>query len=185
MTDEFFGERRRALEESFFTRRDQQLLEQMRHSMRLEETARSLGMDDVQLLQKLEGLGVDPASFAALSLVPLVEVAWADGTLDQRERQAVLEAAGQAGITAGTPAHQALSGWLESRPGSALRHAWTQYIQSLTSGMDSDERQRLKHQILERAQGVAEAAGGLLGLGNRISAAEREKLTELEAAFGG
>jgi hypothetical protein len=41
----------------------------------------------------------------------------------------------------------------------------------------------LKQDLLGRARGVAEAAGGFLGLGKRISSAEQAVLTELEQAF--
>jgi hypothetical protein len=44
-------------------------------------------------------------------------------------------------------------------------------------------KQALKQDLLGRARVVAEAAGGFLGLGTRISSAEQAVLTELEQAF--
>jgi hypothetical protein len=49
--------------------------------------------------------------------------------------------------------------------------------------MDPNSFDKLKIQIMQRTRAVAEAAGGLLGLGSKISPAEKEQLTRLEAAF--
>jgi hypothetical protein len=42
---------------------------------------------------------------------------------------------------------------------------------------------QLKSSVISRAQSVAEAAGGFLGLGNKISDVERSVLSKLESAF--
>jgi hypothetical protein len=49
--------------------------------------------------------------------------------------------------------------------------------------MDAADRNRLKSELLGRARRVAEAAGGFLGLGSKVSRAEEAILTELAAAF--
>ena len=93
-----------------------------------------------------------------------------------------MRAAGEAGATDGTAAHDLLRSWLDKRPGVELLEAWKGYVHALVESMDSAERQSLRDGILGRARGVAEAAGGFLGL-NKISDVEQKKLEELEAAF--
>ena len=45
-------------------------------------------------------------------------------------------------------------------------------------------RGALKEDLLGRARAVAEAAGGLLGFGNKVSKSEQAVLDDLEEAFG-
>jgi hypothetical protein len=49
--------------------------------------------------------------------------------------------------------------------------------------LGESERESLKNQILGRARSVAEATGGFLGLGSRISNEEEIILAELAKAF--
>ena len=54
---------------------------------------------------------------------------------------------------------------------------------ALSAHLDQSSRGALKNELLGRARTVAEAAGGFLGLGNKISAEEARVLDELAAAF--
>ena len=56
------------------------------------------GLTDPDLLNLLLELGIDSETLAALTLVPLVEMAWADGSISAHERVAVLEAATLIGV---------------------------------------------------------------------------------------
>jgi hypothetical protein len=49
--------------------------------------------------------------------------------------------------------------------------------------LDPQARQRLRDEVMGRARAVAEAAGGFLGLGRKVSAAEEAVLRELAQAF--
>jgi hypothetical protein len=140
------------------------------------------GIRDDHVLQKLVDLEVGPETVAAIALVPLVEVAWADGTLDAKERQAVLAAADAQGIVSGTVESALLASWLSQRPEPKLIEAWQHYVRGLCGMMAEAERQGLKRDILERARTVATASGGFLGIG-KISDAEQEMLGKLEATF--
>ena len=55
---------------------------------------------------------------------------------------------------------------------------------ALAPSLSESARNALKNDLLGRAQAVAQAAGGLLGLGNKISTSERAVLDELGEAFG-
>src|SRR4030095_8542232 len=99
---------------------------------------------------------------AALIIVPLVEVAWADGTLDAKERRAVIE---RSGIQPGSSDAALLEPWLARRPDPKLFTAWTQMVKGMTAQLDAAGRERLKAGLLERARAVASASGGILGVG--------------------
>jgi hypothetical protein len=177
----------RELENSFFLKQDLDLIERLKTLRRLEETrdalAEASGIRDQAVLQKLVELGVRPESVAPLALVPIVEVAWADGRVDEKERQAVLDAADARGIRAGDLQHGLLQSWLLHRPSAALFEAWQHYVAGLCAQLDEAQRTTLRAELLDRARGVAEASGGFLGLGSKVSPRERAVLERLEAAF--
>jgi hypothetical protein len=175
-----------ALTDQFFRSHDEVLLDRMRKTRRSTEMkavlAEVAGIRDDHVLQKLVDLEVGPETVAAIALVPLVEMAWADGTLDAKERQAVLAAADAQGIVSGSVESALLASWLSQRPEPKLIEAWQHYVRGLCGMMDEAERQGLKRDILERARTVATASGGFLGIG-KISDAEQEMLEKLEATF--
>lgn len=183
---EFLGDRKKALEDSFFAKQNQRLLEKMREEQRKKEAREALqqatGLSDAEVLGRLVDLGIGADTWAALSLVPLVEVAWADGVLDPKERRAVLSGAEAHGVIPGSASHELLQSWLERRPGPELLQAWGEYMVGVSGALSESERRALKEQILGLARGVAESAGGLLGL-KRISVEEERVLAELEKVF--
>jgi hypothetical protein len=188
MSEEFLGDRRKALEEEFFAKHNQQLLRQLRETTaakaKHEALAAASGITDAAVLAQLAVVGLSSETVAALSLVPLVEVAWADGSLDDKERGALLAAAEHAGLSKDSASYQLLEEWSRQRPSPRLLAAWKAYVTALARMLDVQATQALKQDLLGRAREVAEAAGGFLGLGKRISSAEQAVLTELEQAFG-
>ena len=103
MAKDFLDERRKALEDSFFAKQNEKLLESLRRSRaddeKRAELSRVSGILDEKVLDELVRLQIGPETLAALSLVPLVTVAWADGLMEARERKAVLEGAVYEAIT--------------------------------------------------------------------------------------
>lgn len=187
MADEILGDRRRALEEEFFKRENAKLRAEL-DAKKAREAGKgalreSSGIQDEAVLDALVAADIDLQTLAALSLVPLVEVAWADGKIEAKERAAILRAAEGVGIAAGTAAHELLEFWLAEPPPDALLFAWENYVRALVEGMDPARRTALKNDVLGRARGVADAAGGFLGLTSRISDDEQDMLDRLEQAF--
>ena len=187
MSEDLLGDRRKALEEAFFAKHNAQLRQRLQEAETArvqKDTLRTVsGITDEAVLDQLIALGIHSETVAALALIPLIEVAWADGTIEAKERQAILSAAQAAGLSEGSASYQLLEGWLTNRPASTLLAAWKDYVAALTATLDAAAKMTLKQDLLGRARAVAEAAGGFLGLGEKISNAERAKLTELERAF--
>jgi len=187
MSDGILGERRRTLEAEFFAKRDAERIRALREKLaekaELEALATAIGIQDPEVLQHLRALELKPEIVAAIGIVPMIEVAWADGELDAKERKAVLAAAAAHGVPEGHPAHGVLDLWLESRPGPELRNAWKHYVEAVCEGMSAEARATLKGEILGHATAVAEATGGFLGLGSKVSKSERAVLDDLAAAF--
>jgi hypothetical protein len=187
VAENVLGDRRKALEEQFFTKQNERLRQQLRESQQKqasrEALARVAGDAHPEVLDKLVELGIGPETWAALEIVPLIEVAWADAQLDEKERSAVLAAAETNGITPGSPGHELLEDWLTHRPDARLLGAWGEYIVGLCADLDPAQKHALRDEILGRARSVAEAAGGFLGLGNKISREEEVVLQQLAKPF--
>ena len=182
-----FGNRRRELEEKFFQDRDKELLQAMREKTAATQRKKALaevsGITDEELLDQLDQLDIGTETIAALSLFPLVAVAWADGSIDLKERQAVIAAAEQKGMEKDGPGHELLNGWLQQKPDAGLMTAWKDYVAALSQTLSEPAKGALKNEVLGRARAVAAAAGGLLGFGNKVSNSEQAMLDELEQAL--
>lgn len=173
--------------DAFFFEHDQQLLkafhERMERLDRRAQLSQVCGIHDEAVLDRLVELEITPEELAAMAVVPLVYVAWADRQVQEAERKAILAAAQAAGIEPREGRYPLLEHWLKKRPGAGLFEAWKHYIQGLCGRLKPEEVEQLKSDVMARALNVAEAAGGFLGLGNKVSAAELAALDELERAF--
>jgi hypothetical protein len=179
----------KALEDAFFAKENARLLEQLRARQKEAERRKALRdvvqIDDEALVDHLLQLGLGPETVLAVALVPLAMVAWADGAIQPKERQAILDAAAEKGIAPGSLARQLLESWLDRKPSPELVEAWMRYTQTIWPKLTPQEREEVRQVGLGRARGVAEAAGGFLGLTSKISAAEQAVLDELGAVLAG
>lgn len=188
MSNEPLDDRRRALEEAFFAKQDallrKRLAEPAEMRAKKEAFAAVSGISDDAVLEALVKLDISADTLAAIALVPLVAVAWADGSIDAKERAAVLRGASESGLAPGAAGYGMLETWLQAPPPAGLVDSWKAYIGTITEGLDHAGRRALQAPIMDRARAVALAAGGFLGIGIRISDAEEKVLADLGRAFG-
>jgi hypothetical protein len=180
------SDRRKALEDRFFQDQESKNIAKLRGELTAKKSREELesasGIDDGPLLEALVKLDVGASDLSALALIPLVRVAWVDGTMKDGERDAILQAAANQGISNKSHSHHLLEAWLESPPKAELFEAWESYVQALLSEMDEAHGTTLKESILGLAHDVASAAGGILGIGT-VSKSENEVLAAISAAF--
>lgn len=167
--------RRKAQEEDYFRKQNDEAKRKLAAKQALQE----FGINDQDLMKKLLEAGFSADSARALFLVPLIEVAWADGQVQEDERRAVLELMKQREIEEGSEAYRCASDWLETKPTDQKFRVASELLKPVVdelkkSGQDTSEW------ILEAAQKVANATGGLFGFGwNMISKEEKEILVKL------
>ena len=187
MSDEFLGDRKKALEESFFAKENERLLERMRDEKAKlaakDALAEASRIQDDAVLDRLVELEIGPDTWTALSLIPLVEVAWADGRMDPREREAILRGATETGIPEGSWSYRLLRIWTVDPPAPELFEVWEEFIGSLAAKLGTEERAEFRRKLVGRSREVAEAAAGLLGTGPRVSESEARVLRRLDEAF--
>jgi len=181
-----FKQRGKALEDQFFQKETDKLLKKLKATFEQEVTAEGLkaatGITNPELLERLIGLQVRGETMAAFWLTPLIEVAWADGKIDLRERALILDAARQTGIDKSSPAHDLLEESLHKHPTEERRKVWRAYAKDLASRLDANERRITREDLLKRTRAVAEVSGGILGMG-KVSANEQKVLDAIAECF--
>jgi hypothetical protein len=174
------------LEDEFFFRVDEKLRADIRESLERERSREALslatGLSDPELLDALLDCGLDVSTLAAFALVPAVFVAWADYSVTEPEKEAVMKAAEQRGIAADSLAGQLLTSWLNNPPKKSLWDTWHRYAVSVKDSLSPTATEMLSKNILEIARTVAETSGGILGFG-KTSDNEQTVLDEIKAAL--
>lgn len=189
MTTDSFERRRQALEEEFFRKREQAVLTRLREEMEAEQPRvamkRLTGIADEAAVDTLVAMKLNHETVAAFGLHPLVQVAWADGRIDEKERAALLEAAESLGLARGGAAFAAFEAFLAEPPRPEAHDAWLAWAAAMREKVEAPTWRRLGADMVGRARAVAEASGGLLGLGRRVSEREETVLAALARAFEG
>jgi hypothetical protein len=186
MPDNLFKSREQAFEAVYFAKLDAELIKKIHDKSEAADArtdlANASGISSEALLDSILELGVTTSNLEAMGLVPLIWVAWANGTLTQDECTAALKVAEAEGIGQDTPSHLLLETWLAHMPDATLFDTWREYIASLLGELDAPAREQIRKDVLERAEKIARASGGMLGVGS-ISKKERKVLGEIEAAM--
>jgi hypothetical protein len=179
--DNPLGDRGRAFEEDYFRKRDRELIEKMRKASAAESARREMGsktgLQDPAILQELQALGFTPETVALLPLVPLVQVAWAEGGVSDAERKLIVQLARTRGIEEGSAADRELATWLSSRPAPEVFSHASRLIRAMLDAPGA-EQTLSADDLVKYAESIAAASGGILGL-NRISAEERGLLNTI------
>lgn len=187
MNDDVLQQRGHALEEAFFAKRDQELIADMWERVVRDDLQAAMresgGPVDEATLGYLVKNGIGPKTLAALKLVPLIVVCWANGVVEPEERELVMQSAAKNGVQPGMPGYDLLRGWLEHRPDPELFESWKGYVHGIASKADPATRESLKQEILATSRAVAEAAGKIFGYFLGTSAEEKAVLREIEQAF--
>ncbi len=174
--------------DSMFVAKNEELMEKLReqikHDEQLEELSKAIGIEDKTLVQSLMDLGITAHSMAALTMYPMVCVAYADGVLNLEERDLIMKMASEWNMKPGDPGFEVLNHWLTQGPSEGGFEVWKKYIRTVTTQMTPQQIADLKLSIMNRSNAVATAVGDVLGrFGNRTNKAEEARLAEIEAAF--
>ncbi|MFT6144618.1 MAG: hypothetical protein ACJAZO_002788 [Myxococcota bacterium] len=139
-------------------------------------------MTNAELLGTLNSLGLDESSYRALILLPVVQVAWADGAVTAKEHKRILQAVDDE-FKLKPEARQALNGWLAYRPSDPF---FTTGIKGLAvlalriRGMSLMDDDINRWKTLSRE--VAKADGGILGMFS-VRADEKAAIVRMEEAL--
>jgi hypothetical protein len=177
-----FAERGRSLEEEYFHRKEREVIDKMRVRAAAEEQRRRLGekagVADEEVLNDLQALGYTPETVMLLYLVPVIQTAWAEGGVSEKERSLILKAARSRGIDEGTPCDQQLNMWLSKRPSDEMFEKTLRAIRTILQAQPAVEREESEKDLLSLATAIASASGGIVGF-RAVSDEERQILTHI------
>jgi hypothetical protein len=176
----------RSREDEYFRRKDRELVEKMRkaaaENLGRQQLEAQTGIHDPALLQELEALGFTPETVSLLPLVPIVQVAWAEGGVSEAERELILQFARERRIEPQSAAGRQLTAWLESRPSDEVFARATRLIRAMIDNPALDRTDLGIEDLIHHCEEIAAASGGVLGF-HKISAEERTLLGQIEAAL--
>ena len=183
MTDrDAFAERGRSLEEEYFHRKEREVIDKMRVRAAADEQRRRLGekagVADEEVLNDLQDLGYTPETVMLLYLVPLIQTAWAEGGVSEKERSLIVKAARSRGIDEGTPCDQQLNMWLSKRPSDEMFEKTLRAIRTILQAQPAAAREASEKDLLSLASAIASASGGIVGF-RAVSDEERQILTHI------
>jgi uncharacterized tellurite resistance protein B-like protein len=187
MVKDAFEARRRTFEEEYFRKKDDQLVDKLRavfqKNVDKESLRQTTGVTDERLLDNLVALDLSGELMSAFVLYPLVEIAWADGHVHEREVQAVLAAAESRGVMPGSAPYALLEEALKNGPRAGARDVWYSYATELRKMLSAQELKTFRDALLDSARRVAEASGGMLNLAFTVSGNEKKVLDAMERAL--
>ena len=169
----------RSREEEYFWKKDQELIEEMRRAAAAEQAKRDMGakagLNDPEMIQELQALGFTTETVV---LLPLIQVAWAEGGVTDAERQLIVNLARSRGIVEGSATDRQLSAWLASRPDAQVFTHATRLIRAMLASSSPAQSGLTADDLVTHCESIAAASGGVLGM-KRISAEERALISTI------
>ena len=177
MQDDPLSNRKRALEEDYFQKKDRELIEKIKQQAKAQQELRELGervgITDPEIGRELAELGFTPETVKLLPLVPVLEMAWAEGGVTPEERKMLVDLARARTIEEGSVADRQLAEWLDRRPDESVFRRSARLISALFASGGRVEI--TADDIINYCEAIAEASGGLFGI-RRVSSEERATL---------
>jgi hypothetical protein len=118
----------------------------------------AIGITDHQILNDLREMGYTPATVRLIPLVPLIEIAWAEGNVTRRERNIIFSAARLRGIRPGNAAYELLAEWLATRPSDEFFARSFRAVTALFNLLPPELREVDASDLLSYCTRIAEAS---------------------------
>lgn len=180
---DMLAQRKRALEEEYFRQKEQELIEKIRlrtaKQAERQELAEAVGVADEEILATLQEMGYTRETVKLLHLVPLVQIAWASGSVTPREREMVVRLSEWRGVEKDSPAWKQLNNWLDQRPSEEFFLTTLRIIRYLFDFQTANEGVADRTDLISFCIRIAMASGGFLGMTNKISEGEQTALDQI------
>jgi hypothetical protein len=183
-----FAQREHWLEEEYFGKKNQELIQKLRERREREDDRRKmaemLGVDDQEVLEALQDLGYTSETIQLLHIVPLVEVAWTEGGVADREREMIFKIAEARGIQPDSVAYEMLSHWLENKPSERFFDNSLRAIRVLFDLLPEEQRLAGRRDLIAYCSQIASAVtSGIFGRGG-INDEERALIARIATEIG-
>ena len=172
----------RKREEEYFRRKDRELIERMRREAETATARKALetatGIHDPESLKDLDELGFTPGTIPLLPLIPVLQVAWAEGGISAAEREMIVNLARSRDIAPGSEADGLLHQWLDRRPADETFRKAGRLIAAMLDHPAGTEIQVSADDLIRYCEQIAQASGGIFGFGS-VSAEEKAALQQI------
>lgn len=182
-----FEARERSLEEAYFRSKDAETVDKLKKVFQAKldrETLRKAGLTNETVIDRLLSVSVHGEMLTVFKLFPLVEIAWADGKVDQKEIDAVTAGAVAQGVARDSDSFKALEDWLRRGPTDDGRTAWRMYAAELVRTLSPAELAAFRNDLVTLAKKVAGASGGVFGVFGHVSPGEQRAIDEISRHLG-
>jgi len=174
-------------EEKYFEAKQSEWRRDVRREKRLEaiRTQEKEGIADAlqtseDVAEEALAVGFDRDTARVLPLVPLIQMAWADGSVSSAESRTVRELAKRFGLEPDSEAFDFLRLMLSEQPSDLFFDRVNRVVRHLIA---SDNATWDQDSLVDLVEEVAKASGGFFGLTDPINADERALLREFAAEF--
>jgi len=131
------------------------------------------------LARRIAALGFAEGAEQVFDLLPLVHVAWADGTIQANERVEIIRLLRIRGVPMGK-AYETMLALLEKKPTEQYLEASLDVLREVVKRGDGTQGKTIVGLCIL----VAKAAGGFLGLRNPISSEEKDAIERIAERLG-
>jgi hypothetical protein len=183
-----FAEREHWLEEKYFRKRDEELIERLHRQRERQnehlQMAEMIGVSEPNVIDALQDLGYTDKTVQLLYLVPLIQVAWSEGGVADLERDTILNIAETRGIEPGSGAQEQLINWLTIKPSEQFFRANLHAIRVVLESLPPQQRDLKRHDLIDSCNLIASIVeGGIMGRA-RISETERILIEHISTEIG-
>lgn len=147
----------------------------------IDSVASSIGVYDEGLCEEMLALGFDGDTAPFIGFIPMIQVAWADGVVDDKEQKKLRELSTARGVQEGTKEDQFIQGLISKRPSDDFFKKSNEIIRRILAKFPEDIQATELETLSDFCVAVAAASGGVMGMGNKISKEERELMREIAA----
>lgn len=167
----------KAHEDDFFIRQNRDLAARLKAKLELNKA----GVHDEMLVNQLVDSGFDGDTLRVLFFVPLLDVAWVDSAVGDEEKRVLFSLIEARGITKDSKAFNILSGWIQAKPSDSFYLTSKSLVNSLLDALKASNHDQ--EWMVSAATRVAEASGGLFGLGSKVSGEEKKLIERLSSVL--
>jgi hypothetical protein len=135
-------------------------------------------IDDAEVIEVLQDLGYTEDTLPLLYLMPVIDTAWATGSVDSRERKLIEDLAVAHGVSKGSAAFDRLTNLLAERPSEAEMETNLLAVKAILASLPADERAEAQKSLIANCTTLATVGRKLFG-GREIPKAERESIEHI------
>ncbi|HQR33858.1 MAG TPA: hypothetical protein PLK30_14070 [Blastocatellia bacterium] len=182
-----FADREHWLEEEYFRKQEQELIEKI-HQRQFREADRQrlaeiTGLKDDDALAALQDLGYSSETVELLHMLPLVEVAWASGAITDKHRNAITKIARMRGIAEDSESDQRLMQWLAEKPSEQLFETSLRATRLMLEALPTEEQEHSRKDLLLHCNQIAHALYGRLW-GHEVIHEEEQMIAHIAEELG-